>query len=139
MDITMGSGKLLLLASLPSYVSAATDGISITGNVTDSSVVHVKTVEIGEVGATIDPLPAPSSVVDASIVEKEAGVPPLVLEEVTDDGTTGRSAIDPLPPPEGVAGAVGERIISEPPMPISDLDPPRAEKPQVQLLLLMLQ
>ena len=135
----MGSGKLLLLASLPSYVSAATDGISITGNVADSSVVHVKTMEIGEVRAAIDPLPAPSSVVDANIVEKEAGVPPLVLEEVTDDGTTGRSAIDPLPPPEGVASAVGERIISEPPMPISNLDPPRAEKPQVQLLLLMLQ
>ena len=139
MDITMGSGKLLLLASLPSYVSTATDGISITGNVADSSVVHMKTVEIGEVGAAIDPLPAPSSVVDASIVEKEAGVPPLVLEEVTDDGTTGRGATNPLPPLEGVAAVVGERIISEPPMPISDLDPPRAEKPQVQLLLLMLQ
>ena len=32
MDITMGSDNLLLLASLSSYVSAAANGISITGN-----------------------------------------------------------------------------------------------------------
>ena len=40
MDTTMGSSNLLLLASLSSYVSAAADGISITGNVADSLMVH---------------------------------------------------------------------------------------------------
>ena len=124
MDITMGSDNLLLLASLSSYVFAAADGISITGNVADSSVIQLKTVEIGEVGVAVDPLPGPNGVVDTSIVEKETGVPPLVLAEVTDGGATGGSATDPLPPPEGAAGATGERIISEPTMPISDLDPP---------------
>ena len=55
---------------------------------------------------------------------KEIGVPSLVLEVVTDGGVTGRGAIDPLLPPERVAGVVGERTISEPAMPSSDLDPP---------------
>ena len=57
-------------------------------------------------------------------VEREIGVPLLVLEGVIDGGATGGGAIDPLLPPEGVAGAVGERTISEPAMPSSDLDPP---------------
>ena len=59
-----------------------------------------------------------------SWVERETSVPPLVLEGVIDGGTTGGGATDPLPPPEGAAGVTGERIISEPTMPISDLDPP---------------
>ena len=128
MDITMGSDNLLLLASLSSYVSTAADGISITGNVADSSIVHTKTMEIGKVWAAIDPSPAPSGVVDASIVERETSVPPLVLEEVNDGGATGGGVTDPLSPPEGVANAVRERIASEPTMPISDLDPPESKK-----------
>ena len=98
MDITMGSGNLLLLASLSSYASAATDGISIIGIVVDPSMVHTEIVEIGEVGTAVDPSLAPST----SIVERETGVPPLVLEEVTDGGTIGGGAIDPLLPPEGL-------------------------------------
>ena len=91
-------------------------------------MVHTETVKIGEVGATVDPSPAPSGVVNASIVEREIGVPSLVLEVVTDGGVTGGGAIDPLLPPEGVARAAGERIISEPTMPTSDLDPPQSRK-----------
>ena len=128
MDITMGSGNLLLLASLSSNVSATTDGISIIGNVADFSMVHVKTVETGEIGAAVDTAPMPSSIADASIVERETGVPSLVLEEVNDGGATGGGATDPLLPPEGVAGVVGERIISEPITPTSDLDPPQNRK-----------
>ena len=136
MDITMGSGNLLLLASLSSYAFAVVDGISIIGNVADPSMVHTETVEIGKVGTTIDPSPAPS----ASIVERETHVPLLVLEEVTDGGTIGRGAVDPLLPPEGVTGTTGERIISEPTMLTSDLDPPHSKKKtQVRLLLPMLQ
>ena len=86
MDTTMGSDNLLLLASLSSYVSVADDGISITSNVANSSLVHKETVEIGEVGAVVDPSPAPSNVVDVSVVERETGVPPLVLKEVADGG-----------------------------------------------------
>ena len=128
MDIIMGSGNLLLLA-LSSYVSAAIDGISITGNTANSSMVHTGTVETGEIGAAVDSLPVLSGVVDASIVERETGVPSLVLEEVTDGGATGGGATDPLLSPERVAGAAGERIISEPIMPTSGLILPRAEKP----------
>ena len=84
MDITIGSDNLLLLASLSSYASAATDDISIIGNVADPSMVHAEIVEIGEIGTAVDPSPAPS----ASIVERETGVPLLVLEEVTDGDTT---------------------------------------------------
>ena len=73
MDTTMGSDNLLLLASLSSYVSTADDGISITSNVANSSLVHEETVEIGEVGAVVDPSPTPSSVVDVSVVEREIG------------------------------------------------------------------
>nr|POF22770.1 hypothetical protein CFP56_09747 [Quercus suber] len=62
-------------------------------------------------------------------VEKETGVP-LVLEEVTNGGTTRGVATDPLLPPEGVVGAAEERIISKPTMPTPDLDPPRAKKTQ---------
>ena len=91
-------------------------------------MVHTETVKIGEVGATVDPSPAPSSVVNASIVEREISVPSLVLEVVIDGGIIGRGAIDPLLPPEGVAHAAGERIISEPTMPTSDLDPPQSRK-----------
>ena len=61
-------------------------------------------------------------------VEREIGVPSLVLEGVIDGGATGGGAIDPLLPPEGVARAAGERIISEPTMPTSDLDPPQSRK-----------
>ena len=57
-------------------------------------------------------------------VEREIGVPSLVLEGVIDGGATGGGAIDPLLPPERVAGVVGERTISEPAMPSFDLDPP---------------
>ena len=85
-------------------------------------------VENGEIGATVDTSPMPSGVVDASIVERETGVPLLVLEEVSDGGATRGGAIDPLLPPERVASAVGERIISEPIMPTSDLDPPQSRK-----------
>ena len=53
-------------------------------------------MKIGEVRATVDPSPAPSGVVNASIVEREIGVPSLVLEVVTDGGVTGGGAIDPL-------------------------------------------
>ena len=63
-----------------------------------------------------------------SWVERETSVPPLVLEGVIDGGTTGGGATDPLLPPERVAGAAGERIISESIMPTSDLDPPRNRK-----------
>ena len=45
MDTTMDFGNLLILASLSFYVSAVADGISIIGNVVDSSMVHVETVE----------------------------------------------------------------------------------------------
>ena len=55
-------------------------------------------------------------------VEREIGVPPLVLEGVIDGGAIGRGATDPLLPPERVAGAVRERIISESITPTSDLD-----------------
>ena len=79
MDTTMDSSNLLLLASLSSYVSTAAGVISITGNVIDSLMVHVETVEIGEVRAALDPSSIPSSVADANVVEREVGVP---LEEV---------------------------------------------------------
>ena len=128
MDTTMDSGNLLLLALLSSYTSAATGGISITGDVADLSMVHVKTVEIGEVGTAIDPSSTHSSVAIADIVERAIGVPPLVLEEVTDGGATGGGAIDPLLPRKGVVGAAGERIISESVTPTSNLDPPRSRK-----------
>ena len=86
-------------------------------------------MEIGEVRAVVDPLPAPSGVVDASIVvERETGVPPLVLKEVVDGGAIGGGATDLLLPPKGVAGVAGESIISEPTMPTSDLDPPKSRK-----------
>ena len=58
----------------------------------------------------------------------ERGVPPLVLEGVIDGSATGGGTTDPLLPPEGVAGAVEERIISESIMPTSDFDPPRNRK-----------
>ena len=61
-------------------------------------------------------------------VERETGVRPLVLEGVIDGGATGGGATDPLLPPEGVASAVGEMIISESITPTSDLDPPRNRK-----------
>ena len=128
MDTAMGSGNLLLLASLSSYVFAATDGISITGNFVDSSMVHVETVEIGEVGATVDPSLAPNGFVDASVVERETSVPPLVLEEVANGGTTGGGAIDPLLPRKGVTGVTRESIITEPTMSTSDLNPPKSRK-----------
>jgi len=102
MDITIGSGNLLLLASLSSYVSATTDGISITGNAANSSMVHAETMDTGEVGAAIDTLPMPSDVADASIAERETSVPSSILEEVTDGGVTGGDATDPLLPPEGL-------------------------------------
>ena len=35
--------------------------------------MHTEIVKIGEVGATVDPSPAPSGVVNASIVEREIG------------------------------------------------------------------
>ena len=57
-------------------------------------------------------------------VERETSVPPSILEEFIDGGATGGGAIDPLLPPERVAGAIGERTISEPAMPSFDLDPP---------------
>ena len=125
MDITMDSGNLLLPSSLSSYVSAAADGVSITGNVADSSMVHVETVEIDEVGVAVDPSSTPSSVADASVVEREAVVP---VEEVANGGTIGGSAIDPLLPLEGVAGGAGENTITEPSMPTSDLDPLKSKK-----------
>ena len=128
MDIIMGSGNLLLLA-LSFYVSATIDGISIIGNTANSSMVHTGIVETGEIGAAVDSSPVLSGVVDASIVERETGVPSLVLEEVTDGGATRGGATDPLLSPERVAGAAGERIISEPIMPTSGLILPRAEKP----------
>ena len=128
MDTTMDSGNLLLLALLASHTSAATDGISITGNVADPSMVHAKTVEIGEVGTAIDPSLTPSNVASVDIVERETSVPLLVLEEVTDGGAIGGGATNPLLPPEGVVGAARERIISESIMPTSDLDPPRSRK-----------
>ena len=121
----MDSGNLLLLASLSSYVSTAANDISITSNVADSSMVHAETVEIGEVGTAVDPSSAPSSVVDASVVEREAGVP---LEEVADGGATRGSATDPLLPPKGVAGGAGENAITEPTMPTFDLDPLKSRK-----------
>ena len=61
-------------------------------------------------------------------VERETGEPPLVLEGVIDGGATGGGATNPLLPPEGVASAAGERIISESITPTSDLDPPRNRK-----------
>ena len=85
-------------------------------------------METGEIGAAIDSSLVLSGVVDASIVERETGVLSLVLEEVTDGGATGGGATDPLLSPERVAGATGERIISEPIMPTSDLDPPQSRK-----------
>ena len=128
MDTTMGSDNLLLLASLSFYVSTADDGISITSNVANSSLVHEETVEIGEVGAVVDPSPAPSSVVDVSVVERETSVPPLVLKEVADGGAIGGDATDPLLQLEGVAGATRESIITEPTMSTFDLDPPKSRK-----------
>ena len=125
MDTAMDSSNLLLLASLSSYVSIAADGISITGNVVDSLMVHVETVEIGEVGAAIDPSSVPSSVADASVVEREVDVP---LEEVADGGATRGSATDPLLPPGGVAGGTEENTITEPPIPTSDIDPLKSRK-----------
>ena len=125
MDITMDSGNLLLPSTLSSYVSAVADGVSITGNVADSSMVHVETVEIDEVGVAVDPSSTPNSVADASVVEREASVP---VEEVADGGTIGGSAIDPLLPLEGVAGGAGENTITEPSMPTSDLDPLKSKK-----------
>lgn len=73
MDTAMGFSNLLLLASLSSYAFAAADGITITSNVTDSSMVHVENVEIGEIRVVVDPLLALSGVVDASVVERETG------------------------------------------------------------------
>ena len=72
-------------------------------------MVHVETVEIGEVGVAIDPSSASSSVADASVVKREAGVP---LEEVADSGATGGSATDPLLPSEVVADGAGENTIT---------------------------
>ena len=110
MDSTMDSDNLLLLALPSSYASVATDGISISGNVADPSMVHTKAMEIGEVGTVTNPPPTPSSVAAADIVERETGVPPLVLEEVIDGSVT------------------GEKITSESIMPTSDLGPPRNRK-----------
>nr|POF05167.1 hypothetical protein CFP56_05767 [Quercus suber] len=134
MDITTGSGNLLLLASLSSYVSAAADGISITGNVADSSMAHMETVEVGEIRVVVNPLPAPSGDVDASVVERDTGVPPLVLEEVAKGGATRGGVTDPLLPLEGITcgDATRESIISEPTMPTSDLDPPKSKKTTVR-------
>ena len=61
-------------------------------------------------------------------VERETGVPPLVLVGVIDGGAIGGGATDPLLPPEGVAGAARERTISESITPTSDLDPPQNRK-----------
>ena len=72
-------------------------------------------------------------------VERETGVPPSVLKGFIDGDLTGGGAINPLLPPEGVAGVARERTISEPAMPLSDLDLPQSRKTQVQLLLPMLQ
>ena len=110
MDSTMDSDNLMLLALPSSYASAATDGISISGSVADPSMVHMKVVDIGEVGTVIDPPPTTSNVAATNIVERETGVSPLVLEEVTDGGVT------------------GEKITSESIMPTSDLGPPRNRK-----------
>ena len=110
MDSTMDSGNLLLLALPSSYAYVATDGISISSNVADPSMVHTKAMEIGEVGTVMNPPPTPSSVAAADIVERETGVPPLVLEEVIDGSVT------------------GEKITSEFIMPTSDLGPPRNRK-----------
>ena len=52
----------------------------------------------------------------------------MVLKEVIDGGTIGGGAIDPLLPLEGIVGVAEERIISEPTMPTSDLDPPQNRK-----------
>ena len=128
MDSIMDSGNLLLLALPSSYASAAIDGISISGSVADPSMVHVKTVEIGEVGTAIDPSSTPSNVAVVDIVERETGVPPLVLEEVIDGGATGGGATNPLLPPEGVVGVAGERITSKSITPTSNLDPLRNRK-----------
>ena len=72
-------------------------------------------------------------------VERETGVPPSVLEGFIDGDLIEGGAIDPLLPPEGVAGVARERTISKPAMPLSDLDLPQSRKTQVQLLLPMLQ
>ena len=81
--------------------------------------------KIGEVRATVDPSLVPSNVADASVVEREAGVP---LEEVANGGTTGGSATNRLLPPGGVAGGAEENTITEPSMPTSDLDPLKSRK-----------
>ena len=61
-------------------------------------------------------------------VERETSVPPSILEGFIDGGATRGGVIDPLLPPEGVAGAAGERTISELAMPSSDLDLPQSKK-----------
>lgn len=95
MDITMDfDNLLLLLTSLSSYVSAAADGISIIGKVADSSMVREETMEIGEIKDVVNPLMAPSMVVDASAAEREADVPPLILEEVARGGSAGEGIIN---------------------------------------------
>ena len=92
-------------------------------------MVHVEIVEIGEVGTVVDPLLAPSGVVNASmVVEREIDVPLLVLKEVANGGAIEGGATDPLLPPKEVVGVAGESIISEPTMPTSDLDPPKSRK-----------
>ena len=98
MDTTMDSSNLLLLACLSSYVFAAADGISITGNVANSSMVHTETSlvieEVADGGATrggvTDPLLPPKGI--------------------------------------ACAGVARESIISEPTMPTSDLGPPKSRK-----------
>ena len=139
MDSTMDFNNLLLLALPSSYASAATDGISISGSVTDPSMVHVKTVEIGEVGTVIDPSPTPSSVATADIVEREIGVPPLVLEEVTDSGMTGGGATDPLLDLKELLVRPEKGLQVNPSRPHLTLILPETEKPQVRLLLPMFQ
>ena len=139
MDSTMDFSNLLLLALPSSYASAATDGFSISGSVTNPSMVHAKTVEIGEVGTVIDPSPTPSSVATADIVEREIGVPPLVLEEVTDSGMTGGGATDPLLDLKELLVRPEKGLQVNPSRPHLTLILPGTEKPQVRLLLPMFQ
>ena len=139
MDSTMDFSNLLLLALPSSYASAATDGISISGSVTNPSMVHAKTVEIGEVGTVIDPSPTPSSVATADIVEREIGVPPLVLEEVTDSGMTGGGATNPLLDLKELLVRPEKGLQVNPSRPHLTLILPETEKPQVRLLLPMFQ
>ena len=150
MDNIVDFSNLLLLASLSSCVSAAADGIYITGQVADSPMACEKTEEVGEIWDIVSPIMMPMVAANASAAGGEADVPPLVHGEAAGSGAAGRNVTAPLLSPEGAVctgaarekvadpllapeeavctNATGESTVNEPTMPSLELDPPQSRK-----------